>query len=81
MLALSLAIALIYFIVGQGMGGVLTGTGTDPGTGPLLILVSVYPVGHRRQRTARPAHPREAAHTLTVGANASVAAAGWTRQN
>jgi hypothetical protein len=40
-LALSVVIALGYFVVGQGMGGVLTGSGTDPGTGPLLILLAV----------------------------------------
>jgi hypothetical protein len=46
MLALSAVIALFYFIVGQGLGGMLTGTATDPGTGPLLILIaaSLYPL-------------------------------------
>jgi hypothetical protein len=41
LLALSVMIALVYFVVGQGMGGVLTGSGTDPGTGPLLILLAI----------------------------------------
>jgi hypothetical protein len=52
MLALSGAIALIYFIVGQGMGGILTGSGTDPGSGPLLILLaaSLYPFGKSQPR-------------------------------
>ncbi|MBV8221604.1 MAG: hypothetical protein JO325_24330 [Solirubrobacterales bacterium] len=51
-LVLSTAIALGYFVVGQGLGGVLTGSGTDPGTGPLIALlaVSIYPL----QRTGRP---------------------------
>jgi len=50
-LAMSIAIALIYFVVGQGMGGILTGSGTDPGTGPLLILLAValYPRNRSRQ--------------------------------
>jgi hypothetical protein len=50
-LALSVIIALAYFVVGQGMGGVLTGSGTDPGSGPLLILLasSLYPVRRSRQ--------------------------------
>ncbi len=47
MLALSVVIALIYFVVGQGMGGALTGSGTDPGSGPLLIVLAacLYPFG------------------------------------
>jgi hypothetical protein len=51
-LAVSLVIALVYLVVGQGFGGVLTGSGTDPGTGPLLVLLAIamYPV----HRSARP---------------------------
>jgi hypothetical protein len=47
-LALATAIALFYFFVGEGVGGVLTGSGTDPNTGPLLIMlaISLYPL-HR----------------------------------
>lgn len=45
-LGVSVAVALFYFIVGQGVGGVLTGAGTDPGSGPLLLLLaaSLYPI-------------------------------------
>ena len=51
-LALATAIGLVCFLVGQGMGGILTGSGTDPGTGPLLILLAfaIYPV----HRSAQP---------------------------
>jgi hypothetical protein len=58
-LALATAIGLVYFLVGQGLGGILTGSGTDPGTGPLLILLafaiyplhrSAQPLGSRRRR-------------------------------
>jgi hypothetical protein len=54
-LASSTAIALVYMIIGQGVGGVLTGSGTDPGTGPLLILlaISIYAL-HRSEPTAEP---------------------------
>ena len=50
-LALSTVIALIYLVVGQGIGGILTGSGTDPGTGPLIILlaIAIYPL-HRDGR-------------------------------
>jgi hypothetical protein len=54
-LLLTVALAIIYFAIGQGMGAVLTGSGTDPGTGPLLILLAlaVYATRHPRQRLAR----------------------------
>lgn len=71
MLSLSLAISLVYFVLGQGMGGVLTGSGTDPGSGPLLMLlaVSLYPFG------ARAARPHGAgAHRSTGGWSGSTAA-------
>jgi hypothetical protein len=37
---LAVLLALAYFVVGQGLGGILTGSGTDPGTGPLLVLLA-----------------------------------------
>lgn len=51
-LVLSIAIGLVCFVVGQGMGGILTGSGTDPGTGPLIIVlaISIYSL----RRTAPP---------------------------
>lgn len=53
-LAISTAIALVYLVIGQGIGGILTGSGTDPGTGPLILLlaVAIYPLhrGGSRQR-------------------------------
>lgn len=47
-LVVSVALALVYWVIGQGLGGVLTGSGTDPNSGPLLILlaISIYPI-HR----------------------------------
>jgi hypothetical protein len=39
--ALTVMLALIYFVIGQGMGGILTGSGTDPGTAPLLIWLAL----------------------------------------
>jgi hypothetical protein len=48
----SVLIALIYFVAGQGLGGMLTGSGTDPGSGPLLALIgiSLYPISGRARR-------------------------------
>lgn len=59
-LVLFTAIGLVCFVIGQGMGGVLTGSGTDPGTGPLLILLalSIYPL-HRSGRPVDWLHQRK----------------------
>ena len=75
LLALSVVIAMVYFVVGQGMGGVLTGSGTDPGTGPLLILLaaSVYPFHRSRQPLGsgtRPAETLKIERVVERGANA-----------
>ena len=67
-LALSVAIGLVYFVVGEGMGGIVTGSGTDPNTGPLLILlaISIYPLGRSERRlnpsNRQPAFPAASAH-------------------
>ena len=39
-LALAIVVALVTWVVGQDFGGILTGTGTDPGTGALLVLLA-----------------------------------------
>jgi hypothetical protein len=73
MLALSVAIALSYFVVGQGMGGILTGSGTDPGSGPLLILlaVSLFLFERPNRPRAVDAHCRPAPMRGTRGYGAS----------
>lgn len=57
-LVLSTAIGLICFIIGQGMGGVLTGSGTDPGTGPLIIVLAIAIYSQPRTVGAGGGHPR-----------------------
>ena len=39
-LALAVVTAAILWVLAQGFGGILTGQGTDPNTGPLLILLA-----------------------------------------
>ena len=39
-LVLAVALSLIIWVVGQGFGDVFSGSGTDPNTGPLLILLA-----------------------------------------
>ena len=80
-LALSTSIGLIYLFIGQGIGGILTGSGTDPGTGPLIILlaISLYPL-HRDSRpptwrlrdTTKRSHAPER-HTYVMGAASTAA--------
>jgi hypothetical protein len=69
-LALSTAIALVYLVIGQGIGGILTGSGTDPGTGPLIILIaiSMYPL-HRDRRPLTWRLHRTIKRSQTPGAN------------
>jgi hypothetical protein len=52
LLVLSLLTALVYWVVGEGLGGIFTGSATDPNTGPLLALLAVavyslHPAGVR----------------------------------
>jgi hypothetical protein len=45
-LAVAIVLNLAYWILGQGLGGILTGSATDPNTGPLFILfaLALYPL-------------------------------------
>ncbi|MHB1527636.1 MAG: hypothetical protein ACYCZN_15425, partial [Candidatus Dormibacteria bacterium] len=40
-----IAVSILFWIAGQNFGGVLTGTGTDLGSGPLFVLLALalYP--------------------------------------
>jgi hypothetical protein len=54
------AISLIYWSVGQGFGGILTGQATDVSTAPLVILIAALIYAHSRRQprqraTAQPA--------------------------
>jgi hypothetical protein len=37
---ISVAVATVFWVIGQGFGGVLTGQATDVNTGPLLVLLA-----------------------------------------
>jgi hypothetical protein len=39
-LTLGIILNLAYWVLGQGFGGILTGSGTDPNAGPLFILLA-----------------------------------------
>ncbi len=40
-LGAGIAVAGIYWVIGQNFGGIFTGQGTDPNTGPLLVLLAL----------------------------------------
>ncbi len=44
-LGLGIAVSILFWIVGQNFGGILTGQSTDPGSGPLFVLLALalYP--------------------------------------
>jgi hypothetical protein len=46
---LAAAVALIIWVVGENFGAILAGSGTDPNTGPLLVLLAAayWPEPHR----------------------------------
>jgi len=64
-------LSLSYWVLGQGFGGILTGTATDPNSGPLFVLLAaiLYPLA----RNARPLVG--AARPLVGGARPSAQAA------
>jgi hypothetical protein len=41
LLALSCLLSLCYWVLGQGLGGIFTGSGTDPNAGPLFVLLAI----------------------------------------
>jgi hypothetical protein len=40
-LAAGAVLSLLFWLTAQGLGGVLTGSGTDPNTGPLIIVLAL----------------------------------------
>jgi hypothetical protein len=56
-LVLSIVLSLLYWVLGQGLGGIFEGGATDPNAGPLFVLLAcaVYPlVGGKRRSSAEP---------------------------
>jgi hypothetical protein len=40
-LAVGFVVAIVFWLTGQGLGGVLTGSGTDPNSGPLVAVLAL----------------------------------------
>jgi hypothetical protein len=66
-LAVAIVLNLGYWLLGQGLGGVMTGSATDPNSGPLFILfaLALYPLipagRAERREVVRVARRREVA--------------------
>lgn len=61
-LAAAIVLNLLYWVIGQGFGGIFEGgEGTDPNTGPLFVLLAMVLyalIPHRSDAAARSAQPR-----------------------
>ena len=70
-LILAALTALAFWTVGEDFGGMLTGQGTDPSTGPLLVLLAAAFWPLRRssqvQRRDGPAQPAGTGHSESAG--------------
>jgi len=68
-IGLGIALALTYWVTGEGLGALLTGSGTDPSNGPIVALIglSVLPLV-----AARADEPLPAARLLTARPQAAV---------
>jgi hypothetical protein len=72
-LVLAVITAVAIWVVGEGLGGMLTGRGTDPNTGPLLILLAIaywpqtQPIGRSSPPPAAAKQGRHRAGTANTG--------------
>jgi hypothetical protein len=63
-LVLATALAAVIWVVGEAFGGILTGQGTDPNSGPLLALLALAYWPSRPLGAAAPASDRRSAALL-----------------
>ncbi len=55
LLGVATVLALLIWVLPEGLGGILTGAGTDPNTGPLLALAALAWYRYRAEPQAHPA--------------------------
>jgi hypothetical protein len=67
-LPLAIILNLAYWVIGQGLGGILTGSGTDPNAGPLFIVFAIA------MYSLLPAPDRDTARALRPAPTAAGAA-------
>jgi hypothetical protein len=71
-LLVSVSISLVFWVLAEGMGGLLTGQATDVGTGPLMILIAILllPLASLRASAISRAPARAPAVTQTEASRA-----------
>ncbi len=67
-IGLGIGLALLYWVTGEGLGEILTGSGTDPNNGPIIALIgfSVLPLVPARAHEPSPAARLMAARPLAA---------------
>ncbi len=65
-LAISVVLATAIWVFGEAFGGILTGQGTDPNTGPLWVLLALCMWVGVRQEKREMASPESAIHDLGI---------------
>lgn len=67
-LLLAIALNAAYWVIGQGLGGIVTGSATDPNAAPLFILLSgaLYPLAARADSTRATVWTRQVARLDTL---------------
>ncbi len=67
-IGLGIGLALLYWVTGEGLGELLTGSGTDPSNGPIVALIglSVLPLVPARIDATTPASRLMAARPLAA---------------
>jgi hypothetical protein len=63
-LVVAVAVAALIWVAGQDFGGILTGSGTDPNSGPLLGLLAAAYWPRKAVRQARPTSPGSASSAV-----------------
>jgi hypothetical protein len=81
-LSLSMTLALAAWVVFQNFGGIFTGTSTDVGTGPILILLALalWPAPDSRRQETGPRQAAAAVSGLPAGTGGREAATGPAEQ-
>jgi hypothetical protein len=69
--ALGIGLSLVYWVAGQDLGQVWSGITTDPGTGPLMVLLGITVLGSSPWRQPEsdmiPAGQQKPTHSLDLG--------------
>lgn len=52
-LAVGTALSLAYWVLGEGLGGIPSGTATDPNAGPLFVVLAAALFPWERRQSAR----------------------------